>query len=64
MGVKLHLSSPVLQQDLGDQVLQTGVERLGEESEDLLGGAEVVEEDVMRQTVERLNQLEGKHTDI
>lgn len=50
--------SPVLQQDLGDQVLQAGVEGLGEEVEDLLWSAQVVEDDVIGQDVERLDQLE------
>ena len=34
------------------------MKRLGEESEDLLWRAEVVEEDVMRESVERAHELE------
>lgn len=39
------------------------MEGFGEEAEDLLRRAEVVEEDVMRQNVERLDQLEDRHTE-
>ncbi|KAF0040766.1 hypothetical protein F2P81_006664 [Scophthalmus maximus] len=45
-------------EDLGDQVLETGVERVWEESEDILRGAEVVEEDVTREKVERADELQ------
>lgn len=37
----------VLQQDLSDQVLQTGVEGLREDCEDLLRSRQAVEEDVV-----------------
>lgn len=38
------------------------MERFGEEAEDLLRRAEIVEEDVVRQKVQRLDQLD-RHTD-
>lgn len=52
--------SPVLQQDLGDQVLQASMKGLREEVEDLLWGAQVVEDDIIRQDVEGLDQLEDR----
>lgn len=48
-----------LQQDLGEKILQAGVERVGKEAEDLLWRDEVVEDDVMGQDMERLDQLHG-----
>lgn len=54
--------SLVLQQDLGEQVLQAGMEGLREEAEDLLRGAQVVEDDVIRQDVESLDHLEHRES--
>lgn len=56
--------SPALQQDLGDQILQARVERVGEEAKDLLRRAEVVKKDVTGQDVEGLDQLDGENTHI
>lgn len=54
---------PVFQQDLCDEVFEAGVEGFGEKSQDLLWRHEVIEDDVTRESVERLDQLRDAHQD-